>query len=160
MLTDSIVCGNHWKIGQRFAESSPASPSNGRGNVRASPEPLRLTWRDAVQMTLKQNPQVQVPNLKLAVTQENQIVARPALLPFANLAVRRENLETFLGMRIARVPRVPVNASWTGQGPSPGTAIPVYDFGVSLDVANLGIDLARADLAHATGQMESLYAKL
>jgi hypothetical protein len=62
---------------------------------------------DAVEMAPKQNPQVQIANLNMAVTQENQIVARSALLPQANLAVSQ----------------------------------------------------ARAELAHATGQMESLYAK-
>ena len=33
---------------------------------------LRLTLRDAVEMALKQNPQVQIANLNTAVTQENQ----------------------------------------------------------------------------------------
>jgi hypothetical protein len=42
--------------------------------------PLRLTLRDAVTIALKQNPQVQVANLNVAVTQENQTIARSALL--------------------------------------------------------------------------------
>ena len=36
-----------------------------------TPAPLRLTLRDAVQMALKQNPQVDIANLNVAVTQEN-----------------------------------------------------------------------------------------
>jgi hypothetical protein len=55
------------------------------GARAAQTAPLRLTLRDAVEMALKQNPQVQIANLKTAVTQENQIVARSALLPQANL---------------------------------------------------------------------------
>ncbi len=74
----------------------------------AQPAALRLTLRDAVEMALKQNPQVQIANLNTAVTQENQIVARSALLPQANLAiseaVQRENLEAFLGMKVAGFP--------------------------------------------------------
>ncbi len=77
--------------------------------AHAQPAPLRLTLRDAVQMALKQNPQVQVANLNTAVTQENQIVARSALLPQANLAVseavQRENLDAFLGMKVAGFPQ-------------------------------------------------------
>ncbi len=34
----------------------------------------------------------------------------------------------------ARVPRIALNGAWNEQGLSPASAIPVYDFGVSLDV--------------------------
>jgi outer membrane protein TolC len=75
----------------------------------AQPPPLRLTLHDAVETALKQNPQVQIANLNTAVTQESQIVTRSALLPQANLAVSeavmRENLEAFLGMRVAGFPQ-------------------------------------------------------
>lgn len=67
--------------------------------------PLRLTLRDAVD----KNPQVQIANLNIAVTQENQIVARSALLPQVNFAmsetVQRDNLEAFLGMRVPGFPQ-------------------------------------------------------
>ena len=46
----------------------------------ADPAPLKLTLRDAVQMALKQNPQVQIANLNIAESQENQNVARSGLL--------------------------------------------------------------------------------
>ncbi len=93
------------------------------------PQPLRLTLRDAVQIALKQNPQVQVANLNVAGSQENHVVARAALLPQANLAVsetvQRENLETFLG---ARFPGFPAHTSpfWTSQGGPNGSA-PLLD---------------------------------
>lgn len=54
----------------------------------ASPEPLRLTLRDAVQKALKQNPQVQIANLKTAVIQ----------------AARRENLEAFPERKVRGFP--------------------------------------------------------
>lgn len=91
--------------------------------------PLRLSLRDAVQMALRQNPQVQIANLNTAVAQENRIVARSALLPQANLsvseAVMRENLEAFLGMR---VPGFPEHSGpfWLFQGGGNGSA-PLLD---------------------------------
>jgi outer membrane protein len=91
--------------------------------------PLRLTLRDAVAIALKQNPQVQVANLNVAVSQENQTIARSALLPQANLAVseavQRENLEAFLGMRVAGFP-VHSGPYWLFQGGSNGS-VPLLD---------------------------------
>lgn len=56
------------------------------GGARAQDSaPLRLTLRDAVQMALKQNPQVQVANLNLAQSQQDQTIARAGLLPTAGL---------------------------------------------------------------------------
>ena len=53
------------------------------GIARSAPDPapLKLTLRDAVQMALKQNPQVQIANLNIAESRENQNVARAGLLP-------------------------------------------------------------------------------
>jgi outer membrane protein len=94
-----------------------------------TPAPLRLTLRDAVQMALKQNPQVEVANLNVAVTQENQIIARSALLPQANLAVsqavQRENLEAFLGMKVQGFPQHS-GPFWLFQGGANGS-VPLLD---------------------------------
>ena len=46
--------------------------------------PLRLTLRDAVQLALNQNPQVQVANLNVAQSQQDQALARAGLLPQAS----------------------------------------------------------------------------
>jgi outer membrane protein TolC len=85
--------------------------------------------RDAVEIALKQNPEVQIGNLNVAVTQENQIVARSALLPQANLAVseavERENLEAFLGMKVAGFPQHS-GPFWLFQGGSNGS-VPLFD---------------------------------
>lgn len=62
---------------------------------------LRLTLRDAVQMALRQNPQVQIANLNTAQSQEDVNVARSALLPQAGVqAYEREqrfNVQALLG---------------------------------------------------------------
>ena len=58
---------------QNGPQASP--PENG---------PLRLTLRDAVQMALNQNPQVQVANLNVAQSQQDQNLARAGLLPQAS----------------------------------------------------------------------------
>jgi len=91
--------------------------------------PLRLTLRDAVEMALKQNPQVQIANLNIAMTQENQIVARSALLPQANLAVseavQRENLEAFLGTSVRGFPEHS-GPFWLFQG-GPNGSVPLFD---------------------------------
>ncbi len=46
---------------------------------------LRLTLKDAVNMALNQNPQVQIANLNVAQSQEDQKIARAGLLPNASL---------------------------------------------------------------------------
>ncbi len=89
-------------VGAKAAQAPASTSASGQ------PGPLRLTLRDAVQLALKQNPQVQVANLSVAVSQENGIVARSALAPQANLAVSeavmRENLVAFLGMKVVGFP--------------------------------------------------------
>lgn len=66
--------------------------------------PLRLTLREAVQMGLRQNSQVQVANLNVAQSVQDGAAARAGLLPQANLlgfeSVQRKNLEAFIGTRI------------------------------------------------------------
>jgi outer membrane protein TolC len=72
---------------------------------------------------------VQIANLSVAVTQENQTIARSALLPQANLAVseavQRENLEAFLGMKIAGFPEHS-GPFWLFQGGGNGS-VPILD---------------------------------
>ena len=65
--------------------------------------PLRLTLRDAVQMALKQNPQVILANLNVALSEQDRNIARSALLPQvtarASEVVNRVNLEASIGLR-------------------------------------------------------------
>ena len=91
--------------------------------------PLRLTLQDAVKIALRQNPEVQIANLNVAVTQENQTIARSALLPQANLGtledVRRENIETAIGVRIPGFSEH-TGPFWVFQAGTSGTA-PLFD---------------------------------
>ncbi len=95
----------------------------------ADPTPLRLTLRDAVQLALKQNPQVQIANLNIAVEQENQTIARSSLLPQVNLngseVVRRANLEALFGQRIQSFPGH-IGPFWVMQA-GPGGSMPIFD---------------------------------
>src|SRR5882724_3700974 len=96
----------------------------------ADPTPLKLTLRDAVQMALKQNPQVQIANLNIAESAQNQNVARADLLPQINLkaaeSVQRINLATAFGKKI---PQFPGHAGpfWVIQG-GPSGSVPIFDF--------------------------------
>jgi len=45
------------------------------------PNVLRLAMKDAVTTALKQNPQVQIANLNVALTQQDAAIAKSAMLP-------------------------------------------------------------------------------
>src|SRR5260370_9789423 len=91
--------------------------------------PMKLTLRDAVQIALGQNPQVQIGNLNIAESQENQGIARSALLPQVNLSgsesVHRQNLAAAFGRRI---PFFPAHSGpfWVVQG-GPAGSMPIFD---------------------------------
>jgi len=67
----------------------------------AAQEPMKLTLSQAVQIALRENPNVLTANLNYAESQENTRMARAGLLPQAsaglNDTVRRSNLDLFLG---------------------------------------------------------------
>jgi hypothetical protein len=117
----------------------------------------------AVGIALKQNPQVQAANLNLAMAQEDQSIARSALLPQANFGVsedvRRGNIQTAFGQSIPGFPQH-TGPFWMLQGGPTGSA-PVFDLAAwrRWRESKENATGARADLANATGQMESLYAK-
>ncbi|MFB3829365.1 MAG: TolC family protein [Bryobacteraceae bacterium] len=100
-----------------------------RAREAPAPEPLRLTLRDAVETALKQNPQVQIANLNVAQSREEDNVARSALLPQIGLQsferVQRMNVEALIGRRF------PGMAQHSGpfgvfQGGA-GASVPVFD---------------------------------
>ncbi len=64
-------------LGQARRLEAQTAPSAAPGPTA----PLRLTLRDAVQMALKQNPQVQLAALNTAQANEDKNIARAALLP-------------------------------------------------------------------------------
>ncbi|MEO8131856.1 MAG: TolC family protein [Bryobacteraceae bacterium] len=64
---------------------------------------LHLTMKEAVVMALKQNPQVQIANLNVALSQQDEAIAKSALLPQlrgqVSQTVRKDNLEANFGGR-------------------------------------------------------------
>ena len=74
------------------------------GAFAQDPAPLKLTLRDAVQLALKQNPQVILANLGVAQSEQERNIARSTLLPQAgarvNETVNRANIEAGFGLRI------------------------------------------------------------
>jgi len=80
------------------------------GNARAEEkQPVRLTLGEAVRLALKQNPQVQISVLNVAQSEQDQAIARSALMPQAQLAVSdtvlRSNIEANFGRRIPGIPQ-------------------------------------------------------
>jgi len=102
------------------------------GVARGAPDPapLKLTLRDAVRMALKQNPQVQIANLNIAESRENQNVARAGLLPQIGFSgsesVHRVNLAAAFGSKITEFPEH-VGPFWLFEGGSTGS-LPLFDF--------------------------------
>lgn len=91
--------------------------------------PLRLTLREAVELALKQNPEVQVSNLSVAQSEEDRRIARAALMPQVSLTtserVSRRNLEAFIGRRL---PGVPQHAGpFTTFEAGPMFSMPIFD---------------------------------
>ena len=90
---------------------------------------LRLTLRDAVNLALRQNPQVAVANLNLAESQESRTIARAALLPNASFnaseSIARGNVAALLGTTIPGFP-AHYGPYWVTQA-GPGFSAPVFD---------------------------------
>jgi outer membrane protein TolC len=82
----------------------------GSGNTLAQETPpVRLTLRQAVELALKQNPQVQIANLHFAQSEQDHAIARSALLPQVGIETfdraQRFNLEAFIGGQLPGVPQ-------------------------------------------------------
>jgi len=95
--------------------------------------PLRLTLRDAVQLALNENPQVQIANLNVAQSQQDQTIARAGLLPQASLQVyeqtRRLAVAPLFGLQ-----QLPPGFPFPGHlGPyqvyqgGPNFSVPIFD---------------------------------
>ncbi len=100
------------------------------GSLRAQDKPvLRLTLRQAVQLALRQNPQVQIANLNVAQSGQDKDLARSALLPQAGLhateRVVRTNLAASFGRTFPGLPEHigPFQAIQAG----PQFSMPVFD---------------------------------
>src|SRR5579864_6554534 len=115
-MTSSVVdeitgkSSNPWRgiLTQSIVLLMAVSVAKGAADPATAPPSLKLTLREAVQLALRQNPQVQIANLNIAESQENQNIARSALLPQASLGVsdtlRRANLATAFGQKFPGLP--------------------------------------------------------
>lgn len=117
-LPSLIVCGI---LTTAFLGAAP--------NFSQDQVPLRLTLRDAVRLALKQNPQVQIANLKLAQSEQDHAIARSALLPQASfeLASRAEriNLGSSFGGNLPGIPHHAGPFEVFQSGPS--FSMPIFD---------------------------------
>ena len=91
--------------------------------------PLQITLREAVQMALRENPQVQIANLNLAQSEKDHTISKSALLPQAQFQlfdkVQRFNLEAFIGKGLPGSPQHagPFQVFQAG----PGFSMPIFD---------------------------------
>lgn len=91
--------------------------------------PLKLALKQAVQMALHDNPQVQIAVLSFAESKENRTLARSALLPQASLRVgeevQRENIDALFGKPFPGIPQHigPFQSFQAG----PGFSFPLLD---------------------------------
>jgi outer membrane protein TolC len=94
-----------------------------------APPTVRLTLRDAVQLALQQNPQVQIANLNLAQREEDRKISRSGLLPQVALGayeqVRRVNIQAQIGIPFPGFPQHvgPYEVFQAG----PGFSAPIFD---------------------------------
>ncbi|HYK65044.1 MAG TPA: TolC family protein [Patescibacteria group bacterium] len=95
----------------------------------ADPDPMKLTLRAAVDLALKENPQVVIANLTIAQTLENQNISRAGLLPQinfeANQSLRRENIQALFGSKVPGFPGH-IGPFWATQAGPTGSA-PIFD---------------------------------
>jgi outer membrane protein TolC len=77
--------------------------------IETTPQPLRLTLRDALQLALKKNPEVQIGALNLAESRQDEAIARSELLPQlsfqATERVSRENTQALFGTGFPGIPQ-------------------------------------------------------
>jgi outer membrane protein TolC len=98
-------------------------------SASAQSAPLRLTLKEAVGLSLKQNPQVAIANLNLAERESEHDVSRAALLPQVSVGasdfVTRANVEALFGSPVPGFPQH-IGPFWTVQA---GTrfSVPVFD---------------------------------
>src|SRR5580658_2007008 len=132
-MTDSIVAEITGKPGGRLrnilSQSLLLLLIAGFAKGADDPPALKLTLTDAVQLALRQNPRVQIANLSIAESQENQIIARSALLPQVNFnasdSIHRENIEALFGSRVPGFP-AHIGPFWAIQA-GPTGSVPIFD---------------------------------
>jgi len=100
------------------------------GRARAQEgKALKLTLQEAVQLALKQNPQVQISNLDLAQSVQDQNLARAGLLPQADFQTvdraMRYNIYALFGSKFPGIPQHGGPFQFFQAGPNFG--MPIFD---------------------------------
>jgi outer membrane protein TolC len=100
----------------------------GRARAQES-NPRKLTLREAVQLALKQNPQVQIANLNLAQSVQDRNIARSGLLPQADLEAvdraMRYNIYALFGSKFPGIPEHGGPFQFFQAGPN--FSMPIFD---------------------------------
>jgi outer membrane protein TolC len=146
LMTKSIIeqisnCGEEQKRNTESAEGNrqtvvkmlivlllPLFFPSGRAQAQED-RVLRLTLQEAVQLALKQNPQVQVANLNLAQSVQDQNMARAGLLPQADFQTvdraLRYNIYALFGSKFPGIPQHGGPFQFFQAGPNFG--MPIFD---------------------------------
>jgi outer membrane protein TolC len=100
------------------------------GSARAQDSsPLKLTLREAVQLALKQSPQVQIANLNLAQSVQDRDIARSGLLPQADFETvdraMRYNIYALFGSKFPGIPEHGGPFQFFQAGPN--FSMPIFD---------------------------------
>jgi outer membrane protein TolC len=102
--------------------------SLGSGRAQES-NPLKLTLREAVQLALNQNPQVQIANLNLAQSVQDRDMARAGLLPQIDFEsvdrAMRYNIYALFGSKFPGIPQHGGPFQFFQAGP--GFSMPIFD---------------------------------
>lgn len=128
-IVDEITGNSHNPWRAILTKSLLVVLAVGAARGATGPAELKLTLRDSVQMALKQNPQVQIANLNIAESREDQNIARSSLLPQIDLkgseSVLRSNLAAAFGKKIPQFPGH-VGPFWLVEG-GPAGSVSVFD---------------------------------
>jgi outer membrane protein TolC len=125
------------------------------GGLAQDTAPLKLTLRDAVNLALKQSPQVILANLGVARGEQERLMARSGLLPQAGAnvseIVHRLNVQAMLGLSFPGMPQH-VGPFGTFQA-GVSVAAPIFDLTLweRYRSSRLGVE---ADRAQETGARE------
>ena len=112
---------------------------------------LRLTLRDAVQLALHENPQVQIANLNVAQSQQDQTIARAGLLPQASFQAyeqtRRLAVAPLFGLQ--SIPFLPLPGHlgpYQVDQAGPAFSVPLFDLTLwrKWQASKEGVDTSRA----------------
>ncbi len=100
---------NYDTIALRLALAALALSLTGASSLAQEKTALKLTLRQAVEMALNENPQVQIAVLNFAESKENRTLARSGLLPQASFRldeqVQRENIDALFGKPFPGIPQ-------------------------------------------------------